>query len=407
MIAALRELMQLGPNDPAPVPPPLPAEQKDEKKTDRRTGKRRRRNERVICRLPRAALGRHGGCCLRRRGAHRRARPPSTAQPRCRPRRQRPTARPKPIAPWLNQYCVGCHNSRDGAARRRSGESRDRQPRRSAAERRDVGARAAQAERARDAAAGHAAPAGSRVRRRSRPGWPSSLDRAWAGKSTPGRYVVHRLNRTRIRQRDSRPARARRRRHRAAAERRRRLRLRQHRAVAEDVAAAARALSHRRAAHQHAGGRRPDGAARQRRSIRSAASSRQSGYIEGLPLGTRGGTRGPSRVPGRRRIQAVGPPGPRRRRRLRRRRGQRHAAHVRHHGRRRRGVSRPQIGGPKDHEVQAKDMNEAQRDHRRAHDRHASRSRPVRTTSASRGASGRPSGRTCGSPRCATARKST
>jgi len=36
VIAALRELMNLGPNDPAPVPPPLPAEEKkaDEKKDD-------------------------------------------------------------------------------------------------------------------------------------------------------------------------------------------------------------------------------------------------------------------------------------------------------------------------------------------------------------------------------------
>jgi ankyrin repeat protein len=35
VIAALRELMNLGPNDPAPVPPPLPAE---EKKADEKTG---------------------------------------------------------------------------------------------------------------------------------------------------------------------------------------------------------------------------------------------------------------------------------------------------------------------------------------------------------------------------------
>jgi hypothetical protein len=38
VIAALRELMKLGPNDPAPVPPPLPAaeveKRKNEKKTD-------------------------------------------------------------------------------------------------------------------------------------------------------------------------------------------------------------------------------------------------------------------------------------------------------------------------------------------------------------------------------------
>jgi hypothetical protein len=35
VIAALRELMKLGPNDPAPVPPPLPEpEKKAEKKAD-------------------------------------------------------------------------------------------------------------------------------------------------------------------------------------------------------------------------------------------------------------------------------------------------------------------------------------------------------------------------------------
>jgi hypothetical protein len=37
VIAALRELMKLGPNDPAPVPPPLPADQQKkatEKKAD-------------------------------------------------------------------------------------------------------------------------------------------------------------------------------------------------------------------------------------------------------------------------------------------------------------------------------------------------------------------------------------
>jgi uncharacterized protein len=34
VIAALRELMNLGPNDPAPVPPPLPASSADEKKDD-------------------------------------------------------------------------------------------------------------------------------------------------------------------------------------------------------------------------------------------------------------------------------------------------------------------------------------------------------------------------------------
>jgi hypothetical protein len=34
VIAALRELMHLGPNDPAPQPPPLPAADKDKKASD-------------------------------------------------------------------------------------------------------------------------------------------------------------------------------------------------------------------------------------------------------------------------------------------------------------------------------------------------------------------------------------
>ena len=34
VIATLRELMHLGPNDPAPVPPPLPKAADGEKKTD-------------------------------------------------------------------------------------------------------------------------------------------------------------------------------------------------------------------------------------------------------------------------------------------------------------------------------------------------------------------------------------
>ena len=116
-------------------------------------------------------------------------------------------------------------------------------------------------------------PDGSRVRRRSRPGSSGSLDRAWQGKSTPGPLRRAPAEPHRVRQRDSRSAGARRRRHRAAAERRRRLRLRQHRRVAADVAAAARAVSHGRAAHQHAGRRRPERARRARPSIRSAASS--------------------------------------------------------------------------------------------------------------------------------------
>ena len=38
VIAALRELMHLGPNDPTPQPPPLPAEQDKKRTTTRRPG---------------------------------------------------------------------------------------------------------------------------------------------------------------------------------------------------------------------------------------------------------------------------------------------------------------------------------------------------------------------------------
>ena len=70
-----------------------------------------------------------------------------------------------------------------------------------------------------------------------------SLDRAWVGRSTSGPLRRASPEPHRVRQRDSRSAGARHRRDRAAAERRRELRLRQHRGVAEDVAAPARAVS--------------------------------------------------------------------------------------------------------------------------------------------------------------------
>ena len=271
--------------------------------------------------------------------------------------------------------------------------------------RRDLGARAAQAERARDAAAGHAAPERSRVRgvhelagrRRSiAPG---------RARATPGRYVVHRLNRTEygnavrdLLALDVDVAAA-------AAERRRRLRLRQHRDGAEDVAAAARALCHRGAAHQHAGGRRPEARARHHRVL-DQPRVHQNGYIEGLPLGTRGGTvvrhmfpaDGEYKLSGRL-VRGVeegyagveGNDTP-------------HTFVITVDGDE---VYSAQIGGPEGSRGAGARHERGAADHRRAHDRHASRSRPGRTTSASRGASGRPSGRTSGSRRCATARKST
>jgi len=65
----------------------------------------------------------------------------------------------------INQYCVGCHNSRSAQPASHPVDLGEGQPRRRGGRRGHVGARAAQAERAGDAASGHAAPAGSRLRR--------------------------------------------------------------------------------------------------------------------------------------------------------------------------------------------------------------------------------------------------
>ena len=84
----------------------------------------------------------------------------------------------------------------------------------------------------------------------------TSLDARGREEEQPGKFVLHRLNRTRVRERGARSAGRHDRRHRSAAERRRRLRLRQRRDGAQDVAAAARALSDRRPAGRRARRRR-------------------------------------------------------------------------------------------------------------------------------------------------------
>jgi mono/diheme cytochrome c family protein len=96
---------------------------------------------------------------------------------------------------WLNQNCVGCHNSR-------AKNPADDPINLESASVDDLVANAATWERViRKLAVRAMPPQGSR--HPSEPEfvafttWLSnSLDRAWAGKSTPGRFVVHRLNRT-------------------------------------------------------------------------------------------------------------------------------------------------------------------------------------------------------------------
>jgi len=96
---------------------------------------------------------------------------------------------------WLNQYCVGCHNSRT--------KSPAEDPvNLETASLDNLMPQAAMWERViRKLAVRAMPPQGSKHPEEPEyvafTGWlAGSLDRAWAGKSTPGRYVVHRLNRT-------------------------------------------------------------------------------------------------------------------------------------------------------------------------------------------------------------------
>jgi hypothetical protein len=96
---------------------------------------------------------------------------------------------------WLNQYCVGCHNSRT------------KQPAEDPVNLETAGLddllpHAATWERVLRKLAVRAMPPQG-AKHPGEPGYvaftgwlASSLDRAWAGKSSPGRFVVHRLNRT-------------------------------------------------------------------------------------------------------------------------------------------------------------------------------------------------------------------
>ena len=111
--------------------------------------------------------------------------PARSQRARSRPRRRRRQPPHRTDAPkhraWVKQYCVGCHNSRTASPANEPVNLETASLDDLVAARGDVGARAAQAERARDAAAGHAAPDGSRVRRRSRPGSPARSIARWAG----------------------------------------------------------------------------------------------------------------------------------------------------------------------------------------------------------------------------------
>ena len=96
---------------------------------------------------------------------------------------------------WLNQYCVGCHNSRTASpvnepVNLESASLDDLLPHAATWERvlRKLSVRAMPPQ---------GVPHPTEPDYVAFTGWlAGSLDRAWAGRSSPGRYVVHRLNRT-------------------------------------------------------------------------------------------------------------------------------------------------------------------------------------------------------------------
>jgi mono/diheme cytochrome c family protein len=97
---------------------------------------------------------------------------------------------------WANRNCVGCHNNRVK-------QPPDDPINLEAASLDDVVANAATWERVLRKLAVRAMPPQSAPRHPSEPEYAgfttwlaNALDRGWAGKSTPGRFVVHRLNRT-------------------------------------------------------------------------------------------------------------------------------------------------------------------------------------------------------------------
>ena len=231
---------------------------------------------------------------------------------------------------WLNKNCVGCHNSRtasppEAPVNLEAASLDDLLPQADTWERvlRKLSVRAMPPQ---------GVPHPAEAEYVGFTSWlAGSLDRAWEGRSTPGRYVVHRLNRSEY----------------ANA-------IRDLLALDIDVTellpsdganfgfdniAASLKTSPLLLERYVAAAQRISAMAVGDPDVRPGTTEysisrefSQSGYIDGLPLGTRGGTVIRHVFPGRRRVQAVGPAGPGRRGRLRRRRRQRHAAHVHHHG---------------------------------------------------------------------------
>jgi mono/diheme cytochrome c family protein len=121
---------------------------------------------------------------------------PTAAAPRLRSGLTPGLESPAKYREWVNRNCVGCHNNRVK-------QPPDDPINLEAASLDDVVASAATWERVLRKLAVRAMPPQSAPRHPSEPEYAgfttwlaNALDRGWAGKSTPGRFVVHRLNRT-------------------------------------------------------------------------------------------------------------------------------------------------------------------------------------------------------------------
>ena len=180
VIAALRELMHLGPNDPAPQPPPLSSRQ-ERRRTIRINDKEARKTvpkavaaaatmkvaksmaRKIVITAALACFGIAALLVAQTTAALRRRQPTSTAAPSNRGGGQVPR--------FVDKYCVACHNKRTAFPADGSGQSRDGGLRRSVGPRGDLGESPSEAERAGDAASRHRRVRPKPSTRALRAGW--------------------------------------------------------------------------------------------------------------------------------------------------------------------------------------------------------------------------------------------
>ena len=196
--------MKLGPDDPAPQPPPLPESEKP-RSLQLRLRTRLLTMKKVLMGVALAWVG--AAVILAQAGTQAPARAQSVA---ARPAQaQAPAAAPQVFTPrvqsvvndtathraWLKRYCVGCHGNRNPLPANEPVNLES-------ANLDDLTAQGAMWERVLRKLSVRAMPPQGMPHPKETEyaaftTWlTSSLDRQWQGKATPGKYVMHRLNRT-------------------------------------------------------------------------------------------------------------------------------------------------------------------------------------------------------------------